>query len=166
VVTPGLQLSLQQFAARDYRSVVAAVARITGDHATAADSVQDAVLGILESPPAQPIKNLAAWITVVATNRSRDRQRRTLAEARALGRLGIRHDVLDVVVPFDGSLRAAIAALPQRQREICVLHYVLDESIDAIAAHLRVSSGAVKTHLFRARRTLAARMRDEAAAAA
>ena len=116
------------------------------------------------SPPRVPIANLAAWITVVAANRSRDRQRRRNAEARALARVGLPPDV-EIPRFFDADLRAAIEALPRRQRQICILHYVLDESVESIAARLAVSTGAVKTHLFRGRRALAARLTPVAAAA-
>lgn len=160
----GTHEALQRFATGEYRAVVAAVARITGDQLTAADSVQEAVLALLENPPRRPVDNLAAWITVVAANRSRDRQRRRAAESRALGRVGLSSAVLDLT-SIDADLSAAIRALPDRQRQICILHYVLDESVESIAARLGVSAGAVKTHLFRGRRALAARLAPVAAAA-
>jgi RNA polymerase sigma-70 factor (ECF subfamily) len=148
---------LQRFAERDYRAVVNAVARITGDPLSAADSVQDAVLALLENPPRLPVDNLAAWITVVATNRTRDRQRRRAAESRALGRVGLLPEVAETPI-FDADIRDAIESLPPRQRQICILHYVLDESVESIALRLGVTAGAVKTHLFRGRRALAARL--------
>lgn len=156
---------LQRFAERDYRAVVNAVARITGDPQGAADSVQDAVLALLENPPRLAIDNLAAWLTVVATNRARDRQRRRGAESRALARIGLLPEALDSTDIMDSDLRDAIESLPPRQRQICILHYVLDESVESIATRLAVSSGAVKTHLFRGRRALAARLVRVAAAA-
>jgi RNA polymerase sigma-70 factor (ECF subfamily) len=155
---------LEHFAAGEYRAVVSAVARITGDSLTAADSVQDAVLTWLENPPREPVANIAAWITVVAANRTRDRQRRRSAESRALARVGLPVDI-ELPTSIDADLRAAIEALPLRQREICILHYVLDESVESIATSLAVSSGAVKTHLFRGRRALAARLAPVATAA-
>ena len=151
----GTPEALQRFAERDYRAVVSAVARITGDHRDAADSVQDALLALLENP--RPVDNVAAWITVVATNRLRDRQRRRAAESRALGRIGLVPDTIEMQI-LDADLRAAIEALPRRQRQICILHYVLDESVESIALRLGVTGGAVKTHLFRGRRALAARL--------
>jgi len=160
----GTHEALHRFATGEYRAVVAAVARITGDQLSAADSVQEAVLALLENPPRRPVDNLAAWITVVAANRSRDRQRRRAAESRALGRVGLSSAALDLT-SIDADLSAAIRALPDRQRQICILHYVLDESIESIAARLGVSPGAVKTHLFRGRRALAARLGPVAAAA-
>lgn len=157
---------LERFATGEYRAVVAAVARITGDHTGAADAVQDAVVTLLENPPLRPVDNLAAWITVVATNRARDRQRRRLAEGRALDRLSPIHDVFDDYKSMDPDVVAAIESLPLRQRQICILHYLLDESVESIAARLAVSSGAVKTHLFRGRRALAARLAAPESAAA
>jgi RNA polymerase sigma factor (sigma-70 family) len=149
---------LERFATGEYRAVVATVARLTGDHLGAADAVQDAVLALLENPPRTPVDNLAAWITVVATNRARDRQRRRLAEGRALDRLSPIPEVFDAYKSIDRDVVAAIESLPFRQRQICILHYVLDESVESIAVRLAVSSGAVKTHLFRGRRALAARL--------
>ena len=150
---------LQRFAERDYDAVVAAVARITGDSLSAADSVQDAVLALLENPPRLPVDNLAAWITVVATNRTHDRQRRRQAESRALGRVGLLAEALPTT-SIDADIKDAIESLPPRQRQICVLHYVLDESVESIALRLGVTAGAVKTHLFRGRRALAARLKQ------
>ena len=158
----GIPEAVQRFAEHDYRAVVSAVARITGDYAHAADSVQDAVLALLEDP--RPVDNLAAWITVVAANRSRDRQRRRAAEQRALGRIGVTALAADLH-SIDEDIRDAINALPLRQRQICILHYVLDESIESIALRLGVTGGAVKTHLFRGRRALAARLAPVSAAA-
>jgi RNA polymerase sigma factor (sigma-70 family) len=153
----GTHEAVQRFAAGEYRAVVAAVARITGDHRNAADSVQDAVLALLENPPPLPVDNVAAWVTVVASNRVRDRQRRRAAELRALSRL-VLPEAIDPPDLIDEDLRAAIDSLPRRQRQICILHYVFDESIESIAARLGVSAGAVKTHLFRGRRALALRL--------
>jgi len=149
---------LEHFARSDYAMVVAAVGRITGDPGGASDAVQDAVVGFLENPPRHPVQNLAAWLTVVAVNKQRDRRRRTLAEGRALARFGLPAETAVELASLDADMRAALGALPTRQREICVLHYVLDESVATIAGRLDVSSGAVKTHLFRGRRALAARL--------
>jgi len=149
---------LDAFARHDYALVVAAVARITGDAGGASDAVQDAVVGFLENPPRHPVDNLAAWLTVVAVNKQRDRRRRSLAEGRALARFGLPAETAVELASLDDDMRAALGALPTRQREICVLHYVLDESVATIAGRLDVSSGAVKTHLFRGRRALAARL--------
>jgi RNA polymerase sigma factor (sigma-70 family) len=156
--------AIRVFAECELDAVVATVARITGDTNGAEDAVQDAIVHVLENPPAVPIDNIAAWITVVAANRSRDRIRRRGAEVRALDRIGIARGEGSHATMLDPSLRDAIAALPTQQRNICVLFYVIDESVEMIAARLGITTGSVKTQLFRARRSLAARLMLDVAA--
>jgi RNA polymerase sigma-70 factor, ECF subfamily len=157
-----VQLDLESFVAHEYPQVVAAVGLITGDRQGAADAVQDAILGFLAKPPQHPVNNVAAWITVVASNRARDAYRRRSAEQRALGRLGpVEEATTDAVELLDLDVREALMALPQRQRQVAALHYLLDQSVETIAEGLGVSEGTVKTQLFRARKALAARLRKE-----
>lgn len=52
-------------------------------------------------------------------------------------------------------IATAVRALPRRQRECVVLHYFADLSEAAVAQTLGVTAGSVKTHLHRARATLA-----------
>lgn len=49
----------------------------------------------------------------------------------------------------------AVRALPPRQRDCVVLHYFADLSEAVVAQTLGVTAGSVKTHLHRARATLA-----------
>lgn len=51
-------------------------------------------------------------------------------------------------------LSAAIRQLPSRQREAVLLHYLGDYPVAVVADLMRVSEGAVKRHLFRAREGL------------
>lgn len=53
-------------------------------------------------------------------------------------------------------VRAAVAALPARQRACTVLHYFEGLTDAEVAAVLGISNGSVKTHLHRARAALAA----------
>ena len=69
-------LDIETFVATEYPRVVAAVRLITGDREGAADAVQDAIVGLLTSPPSRPVKNMAAYVTVTASNKARDAQRR------------------------------------------------------------------------------------------
>lgn len=157
------EVDLDHFVAHEYPRVVAAVALITGVRQDAADAVQDALVGYLAKPPARDITNLAAWITVVASNRARDIRRSRAAENRALARVGVDEVAADSphVEGLDIDVREAVAALPQQQRQVCVLHYLLDQSVETIAEGLGVSTGTVKTQLHRARKALAARLRRE-----
>lgn len=151
---------LERFAAEHYPRVVATVAMITGDRQGAPDAVQDALVGYLAAPPAQVIDNLPAWITAVASNRLRDAHRRRAAESRAFAKVGVTPEgVEDARALLDVDLQAALDALPERQRRICALHYLLDLSVDDVATAMGISAGTVKTQLFRARAKLAATLR-------
>lgn len=151
------EVDLDRFMARDYPGVVAAVRFIAGDRTAAEDAVQDALVRLLSNPPAQAVRSVAAWVTVVASNEARARHRRAGSERRAVERLGARPDhTEDAHAGEHGDLLAALAGLPLGQRQVCVMHYYLDLSVADIAADLGVSTGTVKTQLHRARAALAA----------
>ncbi len=156
------QLDLEGFVAVDYPRVVAAVRLVTGSTQDSADAVQDVLVGLIASPPSREIRNLAGWITVVACRRVRDIQRSRGAEARAIQRATASWDVAtEIAEPIDVDVTAALAGLPDRQRQVCVMHYLLDQSVNDIAEGIGVSPGTVKTQLSRARAALAARLRRE-----
>jgi len=54
----------------------------------------------------------------------------------------------------ESTLHAAIRTLPRAQQEATVLHYFGGLTCQEVAAAMRISPGAVMTHLFRARRRL------------
>ena len=54
-----------------------------------------------------------------------------------------------------------VGPLPERQRMIVTLYYADDLSVGEIAETINVSSGAVKASLFKARRSIERRLRDE-----
>ena len=54
----------------------------------------------------------------------------------------------------DAALHAAVHTLPRAQREAVVLHYFGGLTCAETAAAMRISAGAVMTHLFRARKSL------------
>ncbi|TPX00725.1 sigma-70 family RNA polymerase sigma factor, partial [Schumannella luteola] len=147
---------LDAFLRTEWRATVAAVTRTTRDPGLAEDAVQDALARYLAAPPAS-VDNLAGWITVVARNLARDRQRSLASERRALGRwLETHRD--DPGAGGSGELldiRTALAALPERQREVCALRFLAGCSVEQVARELGVTTGTVKTQLHRARRRLA-----------
>ena len=157
-----VQVDLDHFVVHEYPQVVAAVGLITGNRQDAADAVQDALVGFLSKPPTHPVANVSAWITVVASNRVRDQYRRKDAERRALAKVGVDPEAMaDAVHTLDVDVMAALSELPLRQRQVCTLHYLMDQSVETIAEGLGVSTGTVKTQLHRARKALAARLRRE-----
>lgn len=162
VTAEKIQVDLDHFVATEYPKVVAAVGLITGNRQDAADAVQDALVGYLAKPPSTPVKNLAAWITVVASNRLRDQYRSAGVEQRALAKVGkLEEETTDAVDLLDIDVKAALKDLPMQQRQVVTLHYLMDQSIETIAEGLGVTVGTVKTQLFRARKALATRLRKE-----
>ena len=157
-----VQLDLDAFVASDYPNVVAAVGVITGNRQGAADAVQDAIVGYLAKPPDHAVNNLAAWFTVVASNRVRDGYRSEGAKQRAVAKLGTSVEAdEDSIELLNIDVTNALKQLPLQQRQVCALHYLMDQSVEMIAEGLGVSTGTVKTQLHRARKALAARLRKE-----
>lgn len=139
--------------------LVGALTLITGNRAAAEDALQDALVKAWHRRD-QDFERLTAWITVVATNEARSGRRRTHAEQRALDKFGGR--AVAHVPPAsepDDTLHVALRALPERERQVAVLHYVLDQSVAQVAAALGVADGTVKTLLFRAREHLSEQLR-------
>jgi RNA polymerase sigma-70 factor (ECF subfamily) len=91
----------------------------------------------------------------VVVNHSVSRVRRAIAEARALARLRARPTPTIEFEPSDDEFWRAVRALPPRQAQVVVMHYVDDSGVDEIAGVLGIAPGTVKATLFQARRTLA-----------
>jgi RNA polymerase sigma-70 factor (ECF subfamily) len=141
-----------------YARLVGAVGLVTGSRAEAQDAVDEAVARAWEQTRRnRPIASLPAWIRTVALNLARGGLRHRAVERRAQARL--------LATEVGGSLerhgaaidaRRALAALPRRQREITVLFYFCDLSVQDIALELEIDQGTVKSTLHKARAALAA----------
>ncbi len=106
------------------------------------------------------IDSLEAWCVTVALNFARSELRRSVSErhkVERLGALGLTTGGMtsEPSVPLGEDVRLAVLALPLRQREVVVLHYLLDLGVAEIAATTGRSKGAVKNALHHARRSLA-----------
>lgn len=149
--------ALRAFVTTRYHRVVGAVALITGDHASAEDAVQAAMVKAWDRRD-EPVDRLAGWITVVASNEARSTRRRRATESRAFERVVASTPTSPATEPTlpDDELASALATLPTRERQVALLHYALDLSVADVASLLRVTDGTVKTLLSRARSHLAA----------
>jgi RNA polymerase sigma-70 factor (ECF subfamily) len=91
-----------------------------------------------------PLDDMArrAWAYRVAMNLANSWWRRRMAERRAVTRLSSRQVDSD---PADAlAVRAAVRALPPRQRTALVLRYYADLSVDEVASLMRCAPGTVK----------------------
>jgi RNA polymerase sigma-70 factor (ECF subfamily) len=155
-----LAVMVDRLVEHDYARLVRAVALFSGTVDGAEDAVQEALTRALEqSRKGRRIDCLEAWVVTTAFNHVRSRFRRA---SRWRGR----HAAAAHAVPSEpdpealGSdlldLRAAVQALPTRQREAVVMHYYLDQSIRSIGSALGIGESAVKNALHKARGSLLA----------
>ncbi|UWZ37427.1 RNA polymerase sigma factor [Dactylosporangium roseum] len=139
-----------------YRRLVTQLYAFTADLTEAQDVVQEAFARAVARPGGfTGIDNPEAWLRTVALNVVRRRWRRRkvldlilLRERATLTQTGPEPDRTD--------LTQALDAIPRNYREVIVLHYYADLSVDEISAALSVPSGTVKSRLARGRAALAA----------
>ena len=150
------EFDVSAFVRTEYPRVVSAVRMIAGDREAAVDAVQDALVQLLTDRERGWPRNVAAWVTVVASNRARDAHRRDAVGRRVVDRLRppAPEDPVEQVCR-DLDVLAALESLPRRMRQVCVMHYLQDQSVREIALALGIGTGTVKTQLYRGRIALA-----------
>lgn len=103
---------------------------------------------------------LVPYLNRIAVNEVRSRARRRQTA------IGKRH-LLTALTSTPGptgertAVLAAVARLPQRQREAVVLRYWLDLPFDQVAQAMGVTAGTAKSQVSRALRTLSVTLDDE-----
>lgn len=143
------------FYRREYPRI-AALARVLTGPVGAEDNAQEAMLVAYRRwPEVSRMTDPAMWVRRVCVNIATSQLRRRAAEARAVLRLGSRREIPSGHAPIDEDFWAAARALPRRQAQVVALHYLFDLAVSDVAATLDISEGSVKTHLSRARASLA-----------
>ena len=138
---------------------------LVGDQATAEDVVQEAFLGLYRAwDRVRDPDAVLGYLRTAVVNGARS-VHRSRGRARLLR---VPHDPpvwSAEAAAMDGEDRravlAAIARLPQRQREVLTLKYYLDLSEHEVAAILRVSRGTVAATGARALAALARQLRED-----
>jgi RNA polymerase sigma factor (sigma-70 family) len=148
---------------RLYPSLFGLTYRFLGDRAETEDTLQEAFLRLADAPIlARPDDEVAAWLRRVCLNLSANRRRdarRAQARLERAGRLELVAEPGDASGPAGAALRreaqaevrAALARLPERQRD-CLLLRHSGYSYAEIAATLGVALGSVGVLLARAER--------------
>lgn len=103
-------------------------------------------------------ENPGAWVRRVVANRSVSVIRRRVVEAKALPKLARSAEMLPELEPETIDTWREVRRLPKRQAQVVALHYIEDLSLDDVAAILDLSVETVRSHLRRARKTLARRL--------
>src|SRR5262245_60946124 len=143
-----------------YRRLVLQLFAFTTDLTEAQDVVQEAFARALARPKGlSDVENPEAWLRTVAINVVRRRwRRRKLMDTILLRERPVHAYVEAAPEPDRADLREALAGLPRVYREVVVLHYLADLSVEAVSQLLGVPSGTVKSRLSRARTALAAQL--------
>lgn len=136
---------------------------LTGSTPLAEDLMHEAFVRFARAGGSVANGTELAYLRRTVVNLSHDHHRRLMLTPR-LGTGGASHapsaEAVAVATDRSHRIRLAIAALPGRQRDCIVLHYFAGLSDVAISEELGISVGSVKTHLHRARASLAGRLED------
>mgnify|MGYP001124051955 CR=1 FL=1 len=127
--------------------------RFTGNQADALDVVQETFTYVLKKFPGFRLTaSMTTFLYPVVRHVSLNLRRRRGAPADERLLTGI-PDPTTPATPRT-ELAAALAALPNDQREVVLMRFVDDMSLDEIAEALSVPTGTVKSRLHRAMETL------------
>lgn len=150
------EASPNDFCRRIHPKLAGALRLYLGERDTADELAQDALVRVIERwPQVRTMDNPEGWAYRVAFNLARSRLRRRLAERRAHERSGRTTTTSwNVDVASVLSVRAAVAALPPRQRQAVVLRYYADLPLGTIAEAMGCATGTVKAHLHEALKRL------------
>ena len=147
----------ETFYRREYRPVVGLVVALGGDTASAEDVAQETMLRLWRVAPEwrQGETKVTTWAYRVATNACLDELRRRRRHPEDPVETVPDRGQFDQDTDLDPDLRRALARLNDRHRTIMVLRYVLDASVNDIAAILGTNRTAVYAASARAERHLA-----------
>ena len=146
---------LTAFVRREHPRLVRAADLLLDDRAVAEEIAQEALLRA--AGRWEHVSGLAApggWAHRVAMNLATSQLRRRRVERRARQRLAHRQDPPPGDPDAAMAVRDALRALPERQRRVLVLRYVLGWTAVEIADLERSSADAIRQQLRRAREAM------------
>lgn len=142
---------------RSYPEFLRVATAITRDEAEAADAVQDAFASVLRSRLGyRGSGSLEAWVWRVLVNAARKRLAAKLRRADTSAAEPDRTSDGSA----DDSVRALVAALPERQRLVLFLRYYADLDYRAIGRVLGIRPGTVASTLNAAHQTVRAHLEE------
>jgi RNA polymerase sigma-70 factor (ECF subfamily) len=156
--TPAAALAFTELVRRHRPWLVRHLTRLLRNEGDAQDLAQEAFArahaAIRRRPPD---RSFSAWLRVLSTriahNHRRDEQTRSRYHARLPGRELDGRDSEHA----EQFVRRLLETLRFEERQVLVLRYLEDWSIEEIGAHLGIGSSAAKMRLLRARRALSLR---------
>jgi DNA-directed RNA polymerase specialized sigma24 family protein len=149
-VVPGA--SFDEFYTSTYGALAGYALSLVGDQSVAHDLAQEAMVRVYVRWGV--LREARPYSYRVVTNLARDRWRRQQTERAALPYL-----LAEPVAPPDTGVLDAVERLPRPLREVVLLHYYADLSVDDVARALHRPAGTVKRRLSEARAVLAKELR-------
>ncbi len=152
--------AFDQLVTRHMRRAFGVAYRLMGQREDAEDLVQEAFLAVLERIDTfQPGRSFAPWFYRILVNRGlnarRSRSLRTTDEIpESAASASVAPDRAAEQGELREELRAALDALPERQRTVVELFELEGFSSPEIAGILEISEGTVRWHLHEARKAL------------
>lgn len=145
----------------------------------ALDAVQDAMLQLARAYADRPTEQWKPLFYRILENRIRDMQRRRSVRDRIMAWVPFSADADETSDPLSAApsmeapplrrleldeamaaLQRALAALPRRQQQVFLLRMLEGLDVEQTARAMGCSQGSVKTHYFRALRTLRAELSE------
>jgi RNA polymerase sigma factor (sigma-70 family) len=156
--------SFAELVTRHWATAVALAARVLGSAELARDAAQEASVSAMTSlDRLRAAERFGAWFCGIALNVARRWLRELRPESVGLPAGDLVCDApgpaeIAEIAELAGRVRAAIATLPDGQRDAVLLFYLQGLSHREVAAELEISAGAVKARLHQARAALAPRL--------
>jgi RNA polymerase sigma factor (sigma-70 family) len=152
---------------RHYLDLVRVAAMWLIDVPSSEDAVQDVLAHVSRTDATlSGVTDTYAYLRVSVANRARSIVRQRGAHGRAVDRLAGMADHMAAAAPpntdsaIDPSLVDRIRRLPPRQRDVLILRFYLDWSVDQVAGELDITCGAVKSSTHKALGALRAYIRE------
>lgn len=154
--------SFDMFFRREYTRLVALSYALSGSRELAEDAAQESMVTAYRRwDEIARMEYPEAYVRRMCVNKATSSLRRRLAEGRALLRLAGRPNVFAALPEDSEKFWSEVRRLPTKQAQTVALHYGCDLSVEETAAVLGMAVGTVKSHLHRARNTLAGRFQLE-----
>ena len=163
------ELDFDEFYQAAYHRVVGQVCAMTGSLSDAEDSVQEAFARAWQNwNKVSSYGDAESWVRSVAFRISVSAWRKAVNRfsAHTRSHTGEEHtgEELAGLSPDRLAIVAALQRIPAEQRQVIVLHHLLDRSVQEIAREVGAPAGTVKARLARGRKALAPHLSEFAAA--